>query len=180
MDTSNVDFVRWTSLECVHEMAYHNKLLAMTIIPLVALGILAFVFFLLNSRILLKNSEITDRKRFKRQLWKVVCFLMFLIYPGVSSVVLRYFVCKEVEGEFFLVADFRLKCFQSTWWKYFAWSNLMVIVYPLGIPAFLFSMLYKYRHRLSESGIRSQIGFLYAGFHRDVWYFEIVGDKLAI
>ena len=35
-------------------------------------------------------------------------------------------------------------------------------------------MLYRYRLRLDEPGIRAQLGFLYDGYFRDVWFFEML------
>lgn len=85
---------------------------------------------------------------------------MFLIYPGVSSMILRTFVCKKVEGTYFLLADFRLQCFDSTWYKYAGYGAVMVAVYPIGIPLFLFFMLYKYRTQLNDPAVRAQVGCL--------------------
>ena len=53
-------------------------------------------------------------------------------------------------------------------------AGIMIIVYPIGVPAFFFVMLYRYRKRLDEIGIRAQLGFLYDAYTRDMWFFEMV------
>jgi len=35
-------------------------------------------------------------------------------------------------------------------------------------------MLYRYRTRLNETGVRAQLGFLYDAYQRDLWYFELI------
>ena len=59
--------------------------------------------------------------------------LLFLIYagkiyksetsvsvyiPGVSSTVVKFFKCTEVDGKWLLHADYRLECFSSEWLSY--------------------------------------------------------------
>ena len=59
--------------------------------------------------------------------------LLFLIYagkaqeletslsahiPGVSSTVVKFFKCTEVDGEWLLHADYSLLCFSSEWLSY--------------------------------------------------------------
>ena len=39
----------------------------------------------------------------------------------------------------------------------------MVALYPVGIPLFLFYMLFKNRRKLGDEGVRAQLGFLYDG-----------------
>jgi ferredoxin-NADP reductase len=54
-------------------------------------------------------------------------------YPGVSKVVLGYFVCRDVEGVSYLVADFTIQCTDDTWMQYSPAGYIMILVYPLGI-----------------------------------------------
>jgi hypothetical protein len=61
----------------------------------------------------------------------------------------------------------------------------MTIVYPIGIPAFFLFMMLRYRNprnRMEEKGVRAQLGFLYDGYERHAWWFELVdlGVKLIL
>ncbi len=60
--------------------------------------------------------------------------LLFLAYPGVSLKVLRVFKCREVDGQFWLVADMRLQCYTSEWAGYAAYSIFICAVYVVGLP----------------------------------------------
>jgi len=58
----------------------------------------------------------------------------------------------------------------------------LLFIYPIGIPLFFFFMLYRYRTRLHQAGIRAELGFLYDGYERTVWYFEMIdmAHKLVV
>ncbi len=45
------------------------------------------------------------RKRARIRFWRMLQFFFFLIYPTVASTVLRYFVCRTIDGVPYLVAD---------------------------------------------------------------------------
>ncbi len=48
------------------------------------------------------------------------------------------------------------------------------MVYPIGIPMFFGVLLRNNRDRLQEPFIRAQLGFLYAGYRKQAWWFELV------
>ena len=39
-----------------------------------------------------RNKRIMARRKF----WKLVIFTIFLIYPSVSSIIMKMFVCREI------------------------------------------------------------------------------------
>ena len=84
LDATNVDYVRWTSLECIHEMPFYDKLLMITILPIVILFCILLFYAVVIHGPFTRTWSSARQKRFRRQCWKVVIFLMFLIYP-VSS-----------------------------------------------------------------------------------------------
>ena len=42
---------------------------------------------------------------------------VFMIYPMVSRKVLAMFQCRTINGENYLVADFKLRCLNAEWYK---------------------------------------------------------------
>ena len=126
-----------------------------------------------------------NRKIGRRNFWRLVLFTLFLVYPSISSTVLRSFVCDKVEGIWYLRADFSVQCYDSSYNLHASFAGLMVLLYPIGIPFFFGYLLHKYRSpidRLEEKGIRAQLGFLYDGYERSAWYFELIDmlHKLAL
>ena len=96
----------------------------------------------------------------------MVIFSLFLVYPLVSSTIFRIFVCKRIYGIDYLLADFTKECYTSEWRIYTIYASVMILVYPIGVPAFFFYMLWRYRRhdRLHEPGVMSELGFLYSAY----------------
>jgi hypothetical protein len=121
---------------------------------------------------------------------------------GVSRVVLSFWLCKDVEGKSYLVADFSLGCGDgdSKWHSYVVPAAIATLVYPIGIPIFFFAILYFQKEHLKDKSMIAAFGFLYEGimtcryayidvhpkqfgvelvvdviaYNLDVWWFEFV------
>jgi len=78
--------------------------------------------------------------------------------------------------------DFKVQCYKAEWRYWSKVAGLMIIIYPIGIPVFFFFMLFRYRDRLSEVGVRAQLGFLYDAYPRYMWWFEMadMSHKLLV
>lgn len=55
-------------------------------------------------------------------------------------------------------------------WHSISWAAL--VVYGLGIPFSLFYSIYRYRHNLESAKVRKSYGFIYLGYHKDLYYWE--------
>jgi hypothetical protein len=93
---------------------------------------------------------------------------LFLIYPSVSSTVLRLYVCKDIGTKSFLLADLRVECHTDKWYMYSYGSLLCVLLYPIGIPCFFFVVLWTNRESLQDPNVKNTIGFLYDGYRKKV------------
>ena len=100
--------------------------------------------------------------------------MLFLIYPGVSSTILRLYICKNIDGQDYLLTDLRIRCGTSTWNLFTVASVPLILIYPIGIPVFFFVLLRTNRHMLRDKRIEAQLGFLYAGYTGQCWWFELV------
>jgi hypothetical protein len=108
-------------------------------------------------------------------------YTLFLLYPSVSSSIFSCFICKEVEGVRYLRADFSVTCDSAQWNKFAVIAAFAILVYPLGVPLYIYYRLRQYAfstktgsNRLNQKGTRAQFGFLYDGFERKVWFFELI------
>jgi len=180
----NLDIVQWSSVNCVTLINYYSKMLIIGFIPILALLVIS-LFYLAphywKHRGGLPFLQVPDpvfhdrmaRKRRRRKFWKLMLFTLFLIYPHVSSTMLRMYVCRKVEGEYYLVEDFHIRCFDSEWDSYLPANIIFIILYPFGVPAFFLALLVKYRARFESPSIRAQLGFLYDGYAKETWWFEL-------
>jgi len=171
----NFDFVKISSVECIFSTNYYNKFLIISITPL-ALFLAVAVFYLLPKVLgaCYRDDSEDARKRSRRRFWRMFLFVTFLIYPTVSSVVIRLYVCKKIEGIDYLLGDLSIECSGSKYESYKQLGIFMILLYPVGIPILLFYMLFKYRNKLHEEAIKAEMGFLYDGYDHKLWFFELV------
>lgn len=184
MNPANLDFVKFSSVDCIRRPTYYDQLILFALVP-PALIILLIVFYFIpqSCRNLSSSNEGRAwRKRVRRNFWKLLLFLLFLVYPTVSATVLRLYVCIDVEGVSYLRADLTTQCHTDEWNRAAYGNLILVFLYPIMIPVFFLLMLTRYRKRLDQSGVRAELGFLYDGFERSFYLFELVDmvHKLGI
>ena len=147
--------------------------------------ILIVVFYLIpreSDMCCFKHQSISARQRSIMNFWRVFLYLLFVIYPSLSSTVLRHYVCKEIDGISFMWADLRQRCFTDMWTTV-SYANIpLVLLYPIGIPLFFLALLLKNKKSLQVKRIKAQLGFLYAGYRAEAWWFEMAdcGHKLFL
>jgi len=175
---ANLDFVQLSSVGCVVRATYYTKLWTFCAIPPILIGAIMLLYWL---PWYMKHRAIADEptrelqvKILRKRTWRLVLFTLFLIYPSVSSFVLRLYVCRHIEGVDYLASDFNVICYDSAWNANAGVDAFMILIYPIGVLSFLFFMLYRYRTRLDETGVRAQLGFLYDAYERKIWYFELI------
>jgi hypothetical protein len=104
--------------------------------------------------------------------------LLFIAYPGVSLKVLRLFKCRYIDGSWWLVADMRLRCYDSGWAGMIVLALLVIVVYVVGFPAAVLWLLWKRRHALfatdaAGTELRTKYGFLYEVYGPSAWWWEV-------
>jgi hypothetical protein len=175
----NLDFVPWVSLSCVATFDYFDRVTISSTTPLLVL-LCIYIFYFLPSYYR-ERRDMSDSASFRRarkmsrhKAWKLVLFTVFLIYPAVSRMVLGIFMCKEVEGNSFVLNDFTLLCGSDEWLSFVPFAAAMTVVYPIGVPLLFFFVLRNHRNRFHEASVRLKLGFLYEAFNEDCWWFELV------
>jgi len=183
----NLDFVPWQSVGCVASINYYHKFLIVACTPIGVTLLILLLFFVplwLLQRTDLSDAQVikTTRKLAVRKFWRLALFTVFLIYPRVSSTILGLFVCRSINGESFLVADFNLRCYDEQWYQYAPAGIIFAILYPLGIPLFFFYLLYSNRRTFHHPEVILQLGFLFEAYQYDMWWFEMVdmANKLLL
>lgn len=94
------------------------------------------------------------------------------------------FICRNINGEYFISQDLHYHCGPSDeqWLQHVPLVVICILLYPLGIPAFIFYVLRRYRKRMSEPGVQYQLGFLFAAYDPSAWWFELMemANKLTM
>lgn len=98
-------------------------------------------------------------------------WIILLIYPAVSRVVLEGVNCRTLDnGRRYLVSDFTIDCQSKYYLSHLPLVAPAVLIYPVGIPLMFFVLLKFKRdvHPWDEN-----LSFLYKAYRREYWWFEV-------
>lgn len=161
----NVDLTAIFALGCVADMDYFGKVLITFLLPIIVFPTLVIIAYICI------NFTSLDVEMVKTKLWTVGLFFSFLIYPNCCSTFLSTFVCHDVEGTHYLMADYSLECFDSKWIPYAIVSILGILLFCMGIPATNYILLYSNKHKLFvDPKFVARYGFMYARYEEPYFF----------
>ena len=102
--------------------------------------------------------------------------MLFIAHPDVSTMMFSAFVCIEIEsGETWLLEDLDIQCWQGHHNEYAYGIALPgLIIWTIGIPIFALLILVRYKRSLNEIYVRRKIGFMFMGYRRKFYFWEII------
>lgn len=193
----NVDL---PNMGCHVGLNYVDKFLSAVLAPIAvgmpfAIGFVVFgALFKASKRPrLVEDGGLDMLLRARNNSLKVVIYMLFLVYTSTSNTILRMFDCMPLEnGKSYLKADFSIECGSATvhtrafgsahsfdWYR--GWAVVAAFIYPLGVPVFFFFVLWLNRKQLFVEGsdeptaeLEDEMGFLYGGYRKDLWWWECV------
>ena len=150
----NINFLQLPKTSCLYpNTPYYSTFQGYTLGTSAALALVGAVW-LLGKRLLapltLRHAAAAERAHRMRR-FQTVCLsrallLMFLVYPGVSGVVIAVFNCRTLpSGHTVLMADHRETCWTPRHWRFVAAGIFWVLAVPIGIPAAFMGLLYYFR-----------------------------------
>ena len=184
----NLGFI--LSLSCVVETNFYARLILATIVPMAVLGALAITYRVAMVR---NGHSIHAMRVARNKHLSVGLFLLFVVYSSVSYTIFQTFVCDPLDsGITYLRADYDLVCWTTTHVAYMTYAGIMVLVYPVGIPAVFAWMLFIYRDVIkiiAETSNESReqpeseaIKDLWAPYKPSRYYYEVIecGRRIAL
>ena len=75
-------------------------------------------------------------------------FMAFTLYTGICTRIFRLFKCRNVEGTWYLMADYTVKCREGEWNFFAAVACICIAVYIIGLPGFELYYLMRNRKNL--------------------------------
>jgi len=181
-DFANFDYIfsSITSAECYDAVNYYSNYVVFVCLP-AAIILIVMVFWIIPrhfNMFCFRHQDVYARMRSKMRSWLIILYALFLLYPVVSSTILNHYVCKSIRDSHstysFLLVDLRVPCKTSRWWLFAYIGIPLIALYPIGIPAFFFFLLYAHKNRLHMNQVQAQFGFLYAGYRDEAWWWEIL------
>ena len=124
--------------------------------------------------LLLEKQENVEQFSIERYTSRLITFwfwIILLIYPAVSRVVLESVNCRTLDnGRKYLVTDFTIDC-QSPYYLHHMYMIVPALaLYPIGIPL-MFFLLLKFRRNVHPWD--DNLSFLYKAYRKQYWWFEI-------
>jgi len=99
--------------------------------------------------------------------------LLFLIYPGLCTILLSVFKCREIEGKYWMIDDLSLQCYTDDWTSQACVSFLGIIFFPIGVPVWCYTLLARNRHKLfTDDKFSARFGFIYQRYEQKYWFWE--------
>ncbi|CAN0093601.1 unnamed protein product, partial [Hapterophycus canaliculatus] len=187
----NVDLGFILSVACVVNTNFYGRLFFVTISPLFVFGALAATYAVSRSR---NRHSPSGMQAAKSKHLSIALFIMFVVYSSVSFNIFQTFVCETLDdGVEYLRADYSLTCSTGVHTAMMVYAGLMILVYPVGIPAVYAWWLLSNRHDLVKVGAPGArlVGALdHLQPMRDLWapykprrfYFEVLecGRRIAL
>jgi len=174
--------IEFVSPQCLGIGSNYYALFSATVGSLALIGVALMLLPLRRSGWNLRKMLHSDvGGRAFRDLFVVV----LLFHPSVSGTAMLFFRCQEINGVSYLMADYSIECFDSSWWSFLPFILFVLILFSLGTPCAIARVLYARRDRLyDESGeyVKQPLDVLFASYRKEHYYYEsvIMVFKLAL
>ena len=180
LDICNFDF-RWlVSAGCFLEADFHDRLLWTTIAPVVALSFLGGTYAAALYRIRESTQQVAQQY-IRHKHVSMALLVTSLVCSSVSSVVFQMFACEHLDdGKLYLLADHIIDCDSTKHRVLQIYAGFMVLLYPVGIPAFYAWLLFSDRRLLRDESARldafavRSTSDLWKPYKPHRFYFEVV------
>ena len=134
--SSNYPSAGFYPIKCALGLSFYEQSTLTVLLPLcllLTLGLLS----LLHGCVFQRNMA-AAAATFKENLVTCTVLVVYLLYPSVVETVLTVFLCHSpVEGVQYLSADLTLTCYDGKHWVALLCSTAVLVVYALGLPAFI-------------------------------------------
>ena len=155
---------------------YVTKLIGISILPLGMFAVAALTWISVWWCFRIKETGLKMRA--------TVVVILFILHPTVTKMMFSFFACMDLgTGDFWLIADLSIKCWDSSHVRQILLVVLpSIVVWVVGLPSIaMFYLIFK-RHKLDEWSVKQVFSFLYKGYERPYFYWEfvIVYRKVAL
>eukprot|EP00937_MAST-01D_sp_MAST-1D-sp2_P005421 g5421.t1 len=136
-----------TALVCVGHINRFWQLGIWTIFMLLAAAYLQARYYWVVVRGDASRTVLLEEKAERN---KNLIVLLLMCYVLVMPVVFSIFVCRDIDGVSYLVADYTLRCHTPQWRVAAAWSAIVTAAYAVGFPLFALFALWSQRPGLAK------------------------------
>jgi hypothetical protein len=132
-----------------------------------------------------KANRETTKESLRTRFFELLFLIVYTLYTSVSTTIFRLYDCEQVQGKWFLRADFTELCFEGSWTFYNGLAILGIGVYTIGIPLGLYVLLRQNRSHLyadecpeaelsQHARVHRQFGAVYGAYEPHSFFFDLV------
>eukprot|EP00350_Pseudokeronopsis_sp_OXSARD2_P000010 CAMPEP_0170550866 /NCGR_PEP_ID=MMETSP0211-20121228/8875_1 /TAXON_ID=311385 /ORGANISM="Pseudokeronopsis sp., Strain OXSARD2" /LENGTH=112 /DNA_ID=CAMNT_0010857657 /DNA_START=806 /DNA_END=1144 /DNA_ORIENTATION=+ len=101
--------------------------------------------------------------------------MLFLVHPDIVESMFSVFNCFNVDGDKRIYDNLDIVC-QGYQYRIFSLGLALpgILVWGVGIPCFAFLLMVRVKKQLDKVEIKEKYGFLYRGYKKQYFYWEIV------
>jgi len=188
---ANVDFIAYlqgidTPEYCSLTMPFLEQFWwHMMLVPILASAL--FSIFTLNRILCLigKNKKkVAGRIANENTFWNLLNMILFLLYPGLAQRIFEVYKCTTVHEVPYvrvgLVKDLTVECHQEVHTLHVMFASLFLVLYVIGIPAFMFYILFSHRKDIQDEdspqheALQKRFGSLYEIYEGGHYYWELI------
>ncbi|KAH8052006.1 hypothetical protein JL722_10453 [Aureococcus anophagefferens] len=144
----NLSFISFAKTECFGDFDYFDKLLFVTLLPVVFVLLIAVGFAI--------RYACVDRSRRDEILSGASYWILFTLYvlvPSTSAYCLRYFACAKYDGGYgdgvnVMRIDPTISCDSPSYDAWLPYVLFSIVAYPVGVPLGFACLLWRLRRRL--------------------------------
>lgn len=166
----------FVSLDCLFGrplQSYYMELLLFGFAPLIVAAVIFALCYLLRNP--LKSEELLNLSSERQNLSadskfsapiRIIIFLFLLLFPYITTLLVQFFECQNVDGSFYLMMDYTSQCFDSKWKRMLIVEILLLLIYPIGGPLAILFLLRRKRHSVN-------VRFLTSQYHPKYYYWDM-------
>ena len=178
MDVLNFDLGWILSTGCIADINFHDRMVISTLGPIIVMMMIWGSYTIA----VVRNSRLEEALRhIRHKHMSAVILVTFLVYSSVSSTVLQMFDCEHLDdGNNYLRADYTILCDSLKHRALEVYAGVMVIIYPVGIPALYSMLLFRNRSVLTDGNRRGSDVYvqstsnLWKPYKPSRFYYEVV------
>jgi hypothetical protein len=145
------DLSAFSGVFCLFRVSFFQNLLFST------LGLVAFLALLCG--VSWWNSDL------RGPLLQLAVYVLLFAYPALSTKLVATFSCHNVEGIFYLRADYSIECHTSQWVVIAGYASVFITIYVVAFPIFILWKLRQYgQHKHNADSRGFVFGFLLADY----------------
>ena len=172
---------------CQLESDYVSKFYLHMTVPLAILLICVGSYMLGRTCIEARKSVRFSKDSLASRMFMLLTTGLYTVYVGVSIRIFRLFKCREIQGIWYLTADYSIECFSPAWTTASAVGITGIALFVIGIPVAEFALLFVNRKYLygdknrtkrddkkRHQRVKQMFGSLYKDYRPDSYYFDIL------